>query len=253
MLRRVRAYLSKTIFKLNIKLHEKKYKTKKAEVKYLLYRKKKSKDLIIIFSGMSSQRAVYNYVTTLKNESVNRLYILDDAGADKLGCYYIGTNNNNEIEIAVTELIEYIVGKYQLNNLKCVGSSKGGYAAINFGLAFNADIIVGAPQFYLGYYLTHPYIKPMLTTILGENYLKEDFEVLETRLYNCIVKYKDQYTKTIYLHYSIKEHTYQEHIADLIENLKKMEYKMVLDELKYNKHDEVAIYFPIFLKKILNL
>ncbi|MEN2667375.1 hypothetical protein [Listeria aquatica] len=54
-----------------------------------------------------------------------------------------------------------------------------------------------------------------------------------------------------YVHFSTKEHTYKEHIADLIKDLKAGGYPLILDEHEYLRHQEVATYFPPFLQRSL--
>ena len=51
----------------------------------------------------------------------------------------------------------------------------------------------------------------------------------------------------LYIHFSSKEHTYEEHIRYLIDDLKRYKYEHKLEVLEYTNHSEVSIYFPKFL------
>ena len=132
--------------------------------------------------------------------------------------------------------------KKQLNikNTIYVGSSKGGYAALYFGLDDeNSDIIVGAPQYYLGKYLkdTHPHI---LEFIIGNT--EEGIKYLNNLLSNKISSSK--YKGRIFIHYSTEEHTYEEHIQYLLRDLKENELCINVNESKYASHTDVSKYFP---------
>ena len=56
--------------------------------------------------------ARYNYIRTLDNIEVNRLYILDDEGDDQRGSYYLGQYPEFYTEKAVIELITKVTDKY---------------------------------------------------------------------------------------------------------------------------------------------
>ena len=73
---------------------------------------------------------------------------------------------------------------------------------------------------------------------------------LNNKLKIEIQDYKDNNVK-IYLHYSKNEHTYNDHIQDLIKYLKKYNYKLEENIEKYNNHGEVSYYFPKYLLTIL--
>ncbi len=114
-----------------------------------IYKYKKSNKLIVIFSSCTRPgiKARYNYMNTLKYTKANQLFILDDYGEDQRGVYYLGLNQDFKIQKATKSLIDYIVDKDNISEIDFVGSSKGGYAALLFGLDYpNARIITGAPQ-----------------------------------------------------------------------------------------------------------
>ncbi len=243
---------SRIYYFFNIYLYERIFKHQDVTLKYLFFNKKSEK-LIIVFSGMFPDKARYSYVRTLQDTQYSRLYILDNFGEDGLGCYYLGTNGAHQVETTVNELIEKITKAHHINEWIFCGSSKGGWAALNFGLNYqNSTIITGAPQYNLGYYLENRRSKQLLHTVLGKSYTHEDVQNLNNIIKNKIVdnEYKNKFR--IYLHISNKEHTYNEHVKFLIEDLKQHGYTYSLDVHEYETHDEVSKYFPIYLRTIIN-
>ena len=88
---------------------------------------------------------------TIKECGVNRLFIKDDFGPNQCGDYYLGCNGTYSVENAVFELIDRYIKLVKPKKIIFFGSSKEGYAAINFGLRYpDSKMIVAAPQYYLG-------------------------------------------------------------------------------------------------------
>ena len=119
-----------------MKFKQKKYIGNKYNINYLLERNNKSKDLIIVFSACTKkgQRARYNYIRTLDKIKSNKLFILDDFGFDGRGAYYLGKDNDFMIEKEVISLIYKIREEINPEKEIYIGSSKGGYSALYFGL-----------------------------------------------------------------------------------------------------------------------
>lgn len=130
---------------------------------------KGSDKLIVVFSAFSPKgNPEYNYVRTLKNIKVNKLFILDNYGPK--GCYYLGCDNNYNVADAVCELIEAVSSNYGISKEKTtfVGSSKGGFAALYFGLKLNVgNVIAGEPQIEVANYLLYVKGTDVLQYIIG--------------------------------------------------------------------------------------
>ena len=173
------------------------------------------------------------------------------------GGYYLGEYPEFKFESATIELINHTIRSYGIKKCYFCGSSKGGWAALNIGLRFNesygAGIIVGAPQFYLGKYLRGDANRVTLEGICGKEDSEKVIKVLDTYLKNTIVDNSKGKKQRIYIHYSTKEHTYEEHIVSLIDELKKFNYEIICEEKEYLNHNDVGIYFPQFLLKILTI
>lgn len=241
------------------KAHEKKIKYKNTTIKYIFQKNSTSKSLIVVFSACTRVGipARYNYMRTLDVAKSNKLFILDDYGQDHRGGYYLGHYPDFEFEQATVYLLNQVIKNNEIEKCYFVGSSKGAYAALNFGLQLSSskigcEIIVGAPQYYLGNYLSAPANKTTLNSILGTDISDQDaINVLNNYLGNVIKKYSKGCKSPIYIHYSTNEHTYKEHIADLIKDLKRYNYDLHEDIGSYTEHWDVSIYYPKYLLAVL--
>lgn len=219
------------------------------KLSYVFQRNANSKKMIIVLSSCTriGLKGRYNYIRTLKNVKCNKLFILDDFGYDNRGLFYLGKNNKFEISKAVKKLIGEIVTRYSIENCIYVGSSKGGYAALYFGLEdTESTIIAGAPQYYLRSYLKG-WDDRRLLQISGEN--EKAIENIDYLIKEKISN--NQFAGKIYLHYSSEEHTFKEHIADLLKDLRESKIEIETDEKKYKNHSDVGIHFPEYLLKVL--
>lgn len=222
-------------------------------VKYILKKKKNSDTLAIVFSACTRRgiKARYNYVKTLNGLKCSRLHILDDYADDNRGSYYLGENFSFSEEKATLALIDRIISETSPKKVIFCGSSKGGYAALNFGLQReNAKLIVGGPQYYLSSYLKGSGNIEAYRHIVGEE-TKEKEQHLEFYLRDRIKKNPFVATQKIYMHYSKNEHTYMEHIYDLLEELKNNNYSYEEDIQTYTNHSDISYYFPDYLRQVI--
>lgn len=235
-------------FKLYGRISEKKFNSSKCEVKYI-FKKGTSKRLIIVFSAYTPLRikGKYNYIRTLKNSRDNKLFILDQYGFDGRGAYYLGKSSDFYIESAVDELILKISVRYDIKKKVMVGSSKGGYAALLFALRYNnSDAIIGAPQYYLSDYLLNGDNQITYDYIMGER-TEEKKYYLNNYLKNRIKEAQGVFKGKIYINYSSNEHTYKEHISDLIDDIKQSGIRIEEKIDFYTNHSEIGSFFPEFL------
>lgn len=234
----------------NIRIREKFITYGEHRIKYI-FSPNKSKKLVVVFSGFHPKSARYNYMLSLKKYKYNKLFILDDFGANGTGSYYLDCVDNSQIEKAIIDLIKRIKEQHNIDELFFVGSSKGGYAAINFSLNFpDSTVIAGAPQYYIGSYMKVREYNVANKFILGENYTDEALVQLDNRLKQKIENSPNK--PIIYLHYSDSEHTFSEHIKDLISDLENVGISVIKDIDHYKTHAGVAKAFPPFLQKTLN-
>lgn len=250
--KKIKKYVEFFLTKIKILYAQRVFRFEKVNVKYMYKKVKNSKGLVIVFSACTRKglRARYNYVKTLSGINCNRLFILDDWASDHRGSYYLGKNFQFDEEKATNALIEKFIAQQDNNKTIFCGSSKGGYAALNFGFKHkNAIIIAGGPQYHLYQYLKAGN-ETALTHIMGE-YSEEKALTIDNYLKNVIINNSHSNSPCIHLHYSDQEHTYTEHIADLLADLKNNNCIFDCDVAKYTNHSDISLFFPDYLKKTI--
>lgn len=249
--KKIEKYIEYGQTKVKTYFKEKKFSNNGYKIKYML-EKNDSDKLVVIFSGFTriGIKARYNYNRSLKDIKVNKLFILDDFGYDSRGAYYLGHDMDFMIEESVQSLIEHIQKELSVKQTLYVGSSKGGYAAIYFGVKDkNSIIISGAPQYKLGNYLNlNDYMREnSLQYVIGKDVTEEKIELLNMLMKNRLFECKDNNNSLINLHYSTEEHTYKNDIKFLLEDLNEYGYKVKSDVGSYTDHMEVSLHFPKYL------
>lgn len=234
---------------VSTKLREKTYGTDENRVKYMFFEKDEKKEsknaLAVCFPAFAGKGAKYNYVRTLKDFNMNKLFLLDDIGGYDKGNYLIKPG----IEENVVALIQDIINKLKPSKLIFFGSSKGGYAALNFSLMFpNVNVCIAAPQYFLCDYLIREKKFENLKVILDGNVTEAAKEMLNNRLREKIV-HAVYLPQNVYIHYSTEEHTYKEHIADMLADLKAKNINVIENVGSYTNHMDLVYYFPSFLKQ----
>lgn len=162
----------------------------------------------------------YNFMRALKRIRINQLFI-HDCWADNASYYWF---EGKEVypERFTQALIDRVLSKKTYSEIITLGSSKGGTAAIYYGLKINANIVfAGACQYKVGDYLSgHQYAKrpQQWERVVGGAPTKEWVDILDRKLEKMIEVHKNSDT-LIKLIYSKNEHTYTEHIVHLIAKL----------------------------------
>ena len=237
---------------------QRRYRGFSCELKYMYHNCPRSDALIVVFSGCTGPGipARYNYMRTLKDVPCSKLFILDDFGLDRRGGYYLGAYPEFLFEKATMALIEETVTRHGIKTCYFAGSSKGGWAALNFGvklrLPVKKHVIIGAPQYWLGQYLYHPANRITFDGICGEQEEACVIAALDDYLPAAIrAGSTDGNRPEVYLHYSSCEHTYDAHIVHLIAALKENGYSLAEDAGCYTDHAAVAAHYPPFLLRTL--
>lgn len=247
--------IRKIVLRLYTKLllsKEKIFKGDKCDLKYLFFKSRKSKYLLIVFSGFNGNgKARYNCIRKFISLRCNKLYILDDFGDDNKGSYYLGENGDFFIDDAVSKLINTITTKNNIskNHIICSGSSKGGFASLYFALKYKFGYaIAGAPQILLGNYLNIPRHEHILKYIFRET-SKKEINYGNGLLLGIIESLK-VYPK-LYLHVGKDDDHYQEHVIPLINKLKSKNIWFDLDVQEGENHGTLGLFYPNFAKKII--
>ena len=212
-----------------------------------IWKRKGSSTLIIVFSGIGKMR--FNYKTSLWHGPYDLLFIADCwAGGVS---YYWYENKSNHPEQFTQALIDRVLTKGKYTSVVTLGSSKGGTAALYYGLKINADqILVGACQYYVGDYLSHHQWEEhpeRWQAVAGEERNQEWIDILDRKLPDMIKSHRDSKAK-IFLLYSTEEHTYPEHMKPLIEQLDACGIAHEDQVEQFPVHDMVGIFFREAIK-----
>ena len=226
-----------------INKHERVYKD---QLKYL-HISRKSDTLMIVFSGFTGEIRKYNYISSFMDLPLDQLYILDTWGVK--GSYYWLENGENTPEKIVDSFIKYFLSQHEYKHVFTCGSSKGGTAAIYFGLQNSVEkVFAGACQYRVGTYLNTIEHEPILKGMIGELCKSEMINYLDNKLQDVIEDFNGE--TRVMLYYSTEEPTYINHIVPL---------KKCLDNgVSYSEevagftiHSDVGIYFPEYVKREL--
>ena len=214
------------------------------EVRYM-YVDKKTDALLIVFSAFTGEKRLYNYFSQFSKLSISQLYILD-TWAEK-GSYYWFENGENRPEMLVSDLISSLCHNHGIKNIVTAGTSKGGSAAIYFGLKHDAtDIFSGACQYRIGTYLYREKHRDIFFSMMGNQDIDNSINRLNEKIENMIIE-KQKEHGLIHLFYSRCELTYERQIVPLINDLKKYKYQFEEEICDFPKHDDVGLFFPSYL------
>ncbi|MBQ8210610.1 MAG: hypothetical protein IJZ35_08520 [Clostridia bacterium] len=209
-----------------------------------------AKYLVVAFSAFSASDAkiqkAYNHIRTLDDIDCNRLYILDSLGPR--GSYYLGEKLNFEFETAVQSLINHFLNIYDISpkNVICIGSSKGGSAALYYAVKYNyGHVIAGAPQTRIGSYVaTH--CKATADFMIGDDPEGERQAKLDNLIYNLFDK---PVVTDMHIFTSENDEQFDSEIKPLTELFKE---KNIPCSMHINNdmigHGAIARFYPLFLR-----
>lgn len=238
-------------------LYEERVYTSNLPIKYVIEKADiESNFLVVVFSAFnSSNQAIqysYNYIRTLKNINANKLFILDNYGPR--GSYYLGEKMKLDVETSVFSLITYIARtlNISLENIIAVGSSKGGSAALYFGLKYNLGyVIAGAPQTKIS-----DYIQEVTTEtadyMLGLGRDSNNVEALNQIIYKQLNK---EILTQIHMLSSIYDSQYKKHVYPFLKYLEERDIPIdILIDNNMKSHADIAKYYPKYLNyKLLEI
>lgn len=222
----------------------------RGKLRYLFYRRK-SETLMICFSAFPPrEKPIYNYVRGFKDFNMDRLYIGDYWGYR--GSYYLYENGKDHPYAQTKALIEHIIEKGKYKTIYTAGTSKGGAAALYYGLLFNVnEVFSGACQYYIGNWLGVEVHRKILEGMMGSNAGLDEIKKLNEIIPDMVRKNYGS-TTTVHLVYSKLEHTYQEHIEYLVNDLKAQNINLIEHECFFENHDDVGHYFLPYVKSVIN-
>lgn len=247
---KIRKLSEYALTKVRVKLSERVFSYNGVKVKHIL-RKNKSRVLIVVFSACTRPGipARYNYVRTLKLTKANKLFILDDFGADKRGSFYLGHFPELTEETATGELIKKTVEEIKPESIIFCGSCKGGYAALNFGTAYkNSEIIIGEPTYRIaGEFLK---FKALLEYWMGD-ITEENMRKVDLYLSDKLKSNKFKNSQKIYYMYSGCDEYSERHTKPLLADLRENGYCLQEKEEAFKNHSDLGLYYAEYLKETL--
>lgn len=227
---------------------EKIFKSEK-DVKYVFKKSyKKTDGLIILFSGFQpvNKPPSYNYGRTIEEFDCNKLFILDDFGSR--ASYYLCENRDFKIERSIIKLINTIIEENNINTVVTAGSSKGGYAALYYGIKYGFDYVISAsPQYFIGDYLLKQTRTNDVVKFMSGDDKDGDHQFLNSIMSEMIKNVSDK--PNIFIHLGKGEMHYQKHVKPMLEDFNKAGLKYTLDLGNYSKHNDVGKFFPDILKR----
>ncbi|TYS91890.1 accessory Sec system protein Asp2 [Rossellomorea aquimaris] len=223
------------------------------EIKYVFKKNEKSNFLTVGFSGIPKVGTPprYNYMRTIMDIEVNQLFILDDHGM--IGCYYLGENKDFAVERSIAGLIDKIAQENEIpkENIITMGSSKGGYASLYYGIKYNyGHVISASPQTKLGSYLIRQNIANAYIAQYISGGVREQNKVFLDDLLYEVVKESEVFPD-IRIHCGIGEMHYTEHVIPLQRALMDKGVRIEVDLENYSNHNDVLKYYPEYLRKTL--
>lgn len=224
------------------------------DLKYLRMGSARGNTLIVVFSSCTRRgvAARYNYIRTLENINAPKLFILDDFGLDERGGYYLGQDGGEEICRTTRALITKTKSDVCATKVIYCGSSKGGWAALRFGVGDPCGTVVaGSPQYLLGDYAIEEYEKEGGNKTLLPYLSHRLYEQSRINWLNGLIKQEiDRRSSAapVFLCYSTEEHTYSDHIKFLVDDLRAAGRAVSVSERSFINHSDISLYFPEYLR-----
>lgn len=233
-------------------LHQRTHRHAGYNVHYVLHRST-SDTLVVVFSAFASGlKPTYNYIRTLWGKTdASLLFIRDDfVNLPSGGAYYIGKKGDSHGRQAVLSLIRRIREMTGAKRIVGVGSSKGGTAALLFGCMLPMDaIVIGAPQYYIGSYMQEHKPESFAALTGKAAPTAEEIAFYDGVVPRAVLSCANP--PAVHIHYSDREHTYAEHIADMLRDLKAQGFRISEDVADYEKHTDVYMHYIPYLERTL--
>lgn len=191
----------------------------------VIYKHKKRKydfnHVIFVFSGfLNAKPGNYDFANALNDCPCDVVWICDNF--EEMYTYYLCIGMDFKVENAVTEFIHHMLGELNLNinQATTTGFSKGGSAALYYGLKLNfPNIVTTVPQLHIGSYV-HNYWKDVAKHMLGENYNTTNVTHLDKMLPR-LLKQDSKLDRNIYLLTSESDKQYKPEIEPYLADFAK--------------------------------
>ncbi|MBG0850499.1 hypothetical protein I2W78_01150 [Streptomyces spinoverrucosus] len=193
--------------------------------------------LLVVFSSVGSK---YGFGNALESVKCNILRIRDhfDGGAS----YYVARN----MDFSVTDSIQALIADHMRrlrvtrDEVTLLGASKGGSAALYYGLKYDyKNIVASTPQYFLGSYSKgHAQLGD---AVLGEGQSDENVAVMDAVMKDLLKKEADL-KRNIYVVSSPGDYQYEQEVKHYLPALREYENFnfLFVESPTVRRHDEVV-------------
>ncbi|MFE1440566.1 hypothetical protein [Streptomyces sp. NPDC058739] len=193
--------------------------------------------LLVVFSSVDSK---YGFGAALDGVLCNVLRIRDhfDEGAS----YYVARNMDFSVSDSIQDLIQDYMQRLGLtrDEVTLLGTSKGGAAALYYGLKYDyKNIVSSTPQYFLGSYSKgHGQLGD---AVLGEGQSDENVAVMDSVMKDLIEKEVD-FNRNIYVISSPNDYQYEQEVKHYLPGLRAYENFnfLFLDSPTVQEHYQVT-------------
>ncbi|MFJ5777859.1 hypothetical protein [Streptomyces sp. NPDC093094] len=193
--------------------------------------------LLVVFSSVGSK---YGFGGALDSVKCNVLRIRDHF--DGAASYYVARDMDFSVSDSVQELIQDFMRRLRVSRdeVTLLGASKGGSAALYYGLKYDyKNIVASTPQYFLGSYSKgHGQLGD---AVLGEGQPDENVAVMDAVMKDVIEKDKDL-GRNIYVVSSPGDYQYEQEVAHYLPALRAYENFnfLFVESPTVRRHDEVV-------------
>ncbi|GAA3290633.1 hypothetical protein GCM10020295_05530 [Streptomyces cinereospinus] len=193
--------------------------------------------LLVVFSSVGSK---YGFGNALESVKCNILRIRDhfDGGAS----YYVARNMDFSVTDSIQALIEDHMRRLRVtrDEVTLLGASKGGSAALYYGLKYDyKNIVASTPQYFLGSYSKgHGQLGD---AVLGEGQPDENVAVMDAVMKDLLDKDTDL-KRNVYLVSSPGDYQYEQEVRHYLPALREYENFnfLFVESPTVRRHDEVV-------------
>lgn len=193
--------------------------------------------LLVVFSSVGSK---YGFGNALDSVQCNVLRIRDHF--DGAASYYVARDMDFTVTDSVQALIESHMDRLRISRdeVTLLGASKGGSAALYYGVRFDyRNIVASTPQYFLGSYsLGHGQLGD---AVLGEGQPAANVETMDAVMKDLLAKEVD-FDRNVYLVSSPGDYQYEQEVEHYLPALR--EYRnfnfLFVDSPTVRRHDEVV-------------
>lgn len=220
------------------------------KIKYKFKPKKYDNNhLIVVLSGFGvSNEFTYDFESSLQVSQSNILWIKDDFGGH---CsYYLCNEMNFSIEKAIIYFIDDMLSHLGLDKTQCsiIGFSKGGSAALYYGLKYNfQNILMTVPQLLIGSYVKKNW-SPIANHMMGSQYTQAQVSLLDELLPN-LLQSDVKLDRNIYVITSKADEQYQKELHPYLEEFSKYSNSnfILSKSIFVRQHNQVTSHHASFI------